>query len=260
MITYHKQVPRVWLWAFVAVAVALVLAWALGAFDPASDAGESAPDTAASASIDQPAAAAALSASQMEGRAQALLDEPELLPDGRPSDIDAEEWAMLKQATVDHPNPKAELERLTKFLRFQRGVEAWQALSDQGDTPERDKLAQKLIESLPAHLVNAEVSMPEALMLCAALLHGDRGEDAGVDQKVEQCKTRLEQSLPPPDKEKLRKEEACRADWEARKAALTSEFLKKSPQERAVEQRQFEAELEAARVAIFSSAGCDGNF
>jgi hypothetical protein len=213
MITYHKQVPRVWLWAVVAVAVALTLAWALGAFDSNSQGDESAVDSATSASIDQPAAA--LSASQMEGRAQAVLDEPELLPDGRPSDIDAEDWAMLKQATVDHPNPKAELERLTKFLRFQRGVEAWQALSDQGDTPERDKLAQKLIESLPAHLVNAEVSMPEALMLCAALLHGDRGEDAGVDQKVEQCKTRLEQSLPPPDKEKLRKEEACRADWEA---------------------------------------------
>jgi hypothetical protein len=258
MITYHKQVPRVWLWAVVAVAVAVTLAWALGAFDSNSQGDESAVDSATSASIDQPAAA--LSASQMEGRAQAVLDEPELLPDGRPSDIDAEDWAMLKQATVDHPNPKAELERLTKFLRFQRGVEAWQALSDQGDTPERDKLAQKLIESLPAHLVNAEVSMPEALMLCAALLHGDRGEDAGVDQKVEQCKTRLEQSLPPPDKEKLRKEEACRADWEARKAALTTEFMKKSPQERAVEQRQFEAELEAARVEIFSSAGCDGNF
>lgn len=258
MITYHRQVPRVWLWAVVAVAVALALAWALGAFDSNSQTGESAADLAASATIDQPAAA--LSASQMEGRAQAVLDEPELLPDGRPSDIDAEEWAMLKQATVDHPNPKAELERLTKFLRFQRGVEAWQALSGDGDTPERDKLAQKLIESLPTHLVNAEVSMPEALMLCAALLHGDRGEDAGVDQKVEQCKTRLEQSLPPPDKEKLRKEEACRADWEARKAALTTEFMKKSPQERAVEQRQFETELEAARVEIFSSAGCDGNF
>lgn len=259
MITYQQRVPRIWLWAVAGVTVALLLAWAFGAFNGTEPDGAGGTDT----SIGQArmaSAPAVPSASQVQEDAQAVLDAPEVMPDGRPADIDAEEWALLKQATADHPNPKAELERLTKFLRFQRGVEAWQAMQDSGDTPERDKLAQKLIETLPTHLANAEVSMPEALMLCAALLHGNRSEGPDIQQKVEQCKTRLEQSLPTPDKEKLRKEEACRSDWEDRKAALTAEFLKKSPQERMAGQRQFETELEAARVEIFSAAGCDGSF
>lgn len=259
MITYQQRTSRIWLWAGAGLVMALLLAWWFGLFDGKDADGQAAADTAP-VQVSAASAPTMLSASQMQEDAQAVLDAPEVMQDGRPADIDEEEWALLKQATADHPNPKAELERLTKFLRFQRGVEAWQAMQDAGDTAERDKLAQKLIETLPTHLANAEVSMPEALMLCAALLHGNRSEGPDIQQKVEQCKTRLEQSLPTPDKEKLRREEACRSDWEDRKAALTAEFLKKSPQERMAGQRQFESELEAVRVEIFSAAGCDGSF
>jgi hypothetical protein len=257
MITYQKHISRYWVAGVVALVAVAVAAWWQGAFNSR----ESVAPTDASASQLQASMVApsgATPSQQSVLAAQAILDAPVIHPDGRPADIDAEEWDTLKKAAANHATPAVELERLVQFVRFQRGVESWQAMSGQGDTAERQRLGSKLIETLPAHLANAEVSMPEALMLCAAILRGEADVDPAVDQKVQQCKTRLEQSLPPPDKEKQRREAACRGDWEERKTKLTSEFVKKTPQERAVAQSQFEQELEAARVEIFSAVGCAG--
>lgn len=257
MITYDKSLIRLWPVGLGVLLLVGSTAWWL--HRP-----EASPDAATNA-VALPAASSASSGGEQgllpadaASAAMAILQSPEILPDGRPSDIPADEWEALKKAAADSPNAQAELVRLVKFLRFQRGIEAWQAMSD--DTADRLALGRKLVDELPEHLANAEVSMPEALMLCAAILHGNQSGDSVVDQKVQQCQTRLEQSLPPPDKEKRRKEEACKADWEERKARLTADFMKKSPAERAEAQAQFEQELEAARIDVYGSAACSDSF
>lgn len=177
---------------------------------------------------------------------------------GMPSGINAEEWASIQAATADHPNPAAERERLLAFLRFQHRVEAWQLASSEGNVAKQEQLGQGLLNDLPVHLANAEISMPEAMMLCAAISHAAEASEQVAQQKVEQCQVRLTQSQPAPDLQQQRQRDVCQAAWRDRQAQLTAEFMKQVPAVRAATQTQFEQSLQGARAEVFASSGCAG--
>lgn len=256
MITVDKFRFGPWLWALIAVAVFVVLY-----FMAKGDGGD---DATAVATSNQAADNASGATSMSDGASNSdvsAIDERTplaLTTSDIPNGLDAEEWAAIQAATADHPNPEAERQRLISFLGFQRRAEAWQAAVAAGDLAKQEQLGQALLNDLPVHLANAEISMPEAMMLCAAVSHAADANEQLAQQKVEQCQVRLSQSLPAPDQQKLRQRDACEADWRDRQAKLTAEFMSQSAQVRAAKQLQFERALQAARVEVFAAAGCSG--
>jgi len=251
MISYDTSARKTWVVAgsiALGLAVAAGVWWSMGRGGDAPDAVE--PQASAASAMTGP------HSDQLKRAAAALQGQPEILPDGRPSDFEADEWKTLKEAMAQNPNAEKELLRVADYLRYQRGLELWQNMAEQGNTPERRKLAEKLLEGLPQRLSNAEVTFAEGLMVCAALINEMEASEGLRNQRIEQCKVRLEQASPKPTSEEAERDAACLADWERRKAAITADFYNKSPAERAAGQKQFEAELEKARLEIYGSPAC----
>ncbi len=193
---------------------------------------------------------------QLKRSADALFKSPEVLADGRPADFEPEEWKSLKDAISKNPNAAAELKRVADYLRFQRGFERWQSLQESQDAKGRNELGQKLIAALPERLANSEVTMSEALMICAALVNDIDPSEQARQQQLEQCNVRLQQSAPKVEGEEQEREASCLAQWERQKSMITGEHFAKPPAQRERDQKQFEAQLEKARVEIYGSPDC----
>jgi hypothetical protein len=248
MISYDRSSPRTKL---IGVAVLLAVA-ALGAVWWAQREGApvSAPATSGSAPVD------GQHASQLKKSADAMLTQPEVLPDGRPADFAPDEWASLKDAIAKNPNSASELKRVAEYLRFQRSFERWQSMQESPDAAGRHALGQKLMEVLPLRLTNKEVTFDEALMIGAALINDSEPTEQGRQQQLEALNVRLQQVAPRPDDEEQQKQDSCVAQWERQRSILTGEHLAKPPAQREREQKQFEAALEKARVEIFDAPEC----
>lgn len=252
MISYDRSfssAPRLVIGAVVIGLIAAGVWWSMRA-EPSAPV---APQGVASAPADAPDSA---HRDQLKRAAAALTEAPEILADGRPADFQEDEWKALKEAIGANPNAASELKRVAEYLRFQRGFELWQSMEEGGNTAERRQLADKLILGLPDRMANSEVTFDEALMVCAALVNSMESDETQRNQKVQQCKTRLEQSAPKMSSNAQEREAACLADWERRKAEITGAYFKQSPDMRAANQKQFEADLEAARVDVYGSAQC----
>lgn len=193
---------------------------------------------------------------QLKKSADAFLKAPEVLPDGRPADFEPEEWKSLKDAISKNPNAAAELKRVAEYLRFQRGFERWQSLQESQDAKGRAELGQKLMAALPERLANSEVTMSEALMICAALVNDIDPSEQARQQQLEQCNVRLQQSAPKVEGEEQEREASCLAQWERQKSMITGEHFAKPPAQRERDQKQFEAQLEKARLEIYGSPDC----
>lgn len=193
---------------------------------------------------------------QLKKSADALFKPPEMMADGRPADFEPEEWKSLKDAISKNPNSATELKRVADYLRFQRGFERWQSLQGSQDVTGRNELGQKLITALPDRLANSEVTMSEALMICAALVNDIDPSEQARQQRLEQCNVRLQQSAPKVEGEEQEREASCLAQWERQKSMITGEHFAKPPAQREREQKQFEAQLDRARVEIYGSPEC----
>lgn len=261
MITVDESRSRFLPWAIAAAFVLAAAYWMLNHF---MDADATDLETTSSQSADAINMGSAASGWSPSAPVTGETPVAESLPAGMaeaggiPGGVNAEEWASIQAAAADHPNPQAERQRLLAFIQFQHGVEAWQQASSAGDMAKQERLGQILLNDLPVRLANAEISMPEAMMLCAAISQAGDANEQVAQQKVEQCQVRLTQSQPAPDLQKQRQRDVCEADWRDRQAKLTAEFMKQSPQARAAGQLQFEQNLQAARVAVFASSGCAG--
>jgi len=258
MITVDKSRARFLPWVVAAVLVLAVVAWAFNQFFGADAAALTSQSTQSAEDINLTSVASQTVASLADDVPVADNASTLMTETGMPDGVNAEEWASIQAATEDHPNPQAERQRLIAFLQFQHVVEAWQEAASAGDIAKQDKLGQALLNDLPVHLANAEISMPEAMMLCAAVSHAGDANEQMAQQKVEQCQVRLSQSLPAADLQKQRQRDVCEADWRDRQAQLTTAFMKQAPDVRAATQLQFEQSLQAARVAVFTSSGCAG--
>lgn len=193
---------------------------------------------------------------QLRKSAQAMMAQPEVLPDGRPADFEPDEWASLKEAIAKNPNSATELKRVADYLRFQRSFERWQSMQESPDVAGRRALGQKLMEVLPQRLTNKEVTFDEALMIGAALINDSEPTEQGRQQQFESLNVRLQQVAPRPDDEEQQKQASCEAQWERQRSVLTGEHLAKPAAQRERDQKQFEAALEKARVEIFDAPEC----
>lgn len=179
----------------------------------------------------------------------ALLVPPTVLEDGRPSDFSLEDWAALKEAMSKTANPRSELERVVKYLRFQKGFEQWQSLQDSPDVGTRHKLAQRLLEQIPERLKQAELTMGEALMLESALWSDLEPNEEARKLKLEQAQVKLNGAAPQPDAAQQAREAALQKEYKRREAAILADFQSKPESQR--DQAKLEQALDAARMAVY---------
>lgn len=240
MISYDNASSRTRLWIIAAVIVVAggVLAWVWS--------GNGATET--------PAPVASAPAPAPVGAVIDFSKAPEVMPDGRPADFSTEEWGALKDAVSKKADGEKELQRITTYLRFQRGFEQWQALQESGDKAQRHELANRLIEQLPDRLSNMEMTTGEGLMVCAALLADLEPDEAVRQQKMEGCKSRLEAVAPKLDTAQQLRDAECLTEFQRRQAALVAEHQAKSPAQK--DAAQLEKAIEAARLAVYNSPDC----
>ena len=180
----------------------------------------------------------------------ALLLPPQIMAHGRPSDVTPEDRAALKDAMSKTANPRSELERVVKYLRFQKGFEQWQSLQDSPDVATRHELAARLLTQIPDRLKQAELTMGEAWMLESALW-ADLEPDAAIrQQKLAQARAALNLAVPQQDAEQQAQDAAQLKEYKRREAAILADFQSKPDGQR--DQAKLEQALEAARVAVFS--------
>lgn len=244
MITYQSRQVwlRPWIWALLLGAVAGAGAWWW--YTRADDVVPPAADTAKRAVWPVVTAGSKLVES-------ALVSPPPILEDGRPADFSPEDWAALKEAMAKTPNPKAETERVLRYLRFQRGFEQWQSLKGSPDVAHRQELAKKLLEQVPERLRQGEATMGEALMLSTALWTDLEPNEDVRKQRIEEAKTILANAAPKPDTAQVAKDATMLAEYKRREAAIVADWQAKPVAQR--DQAKLEEALESARRAVYAS-------
>lgn len=210
--------------------------------------------THAAAQIDEPVPASKMAAEPDAAKPvtkidSALLVAPKVMEDGRPSDFTPEDWAALKEAMSKTANPRSELERVVKYLRFQKGFEQWQSLQDSPDVTTRHQLARRLLAQIPDRFKQAELTMGEALMLESALWADLEPNEDIRKQRLEQAQAALNGAAPQPDAEQQARDAALQKEYKRREAAILADFQSRPESQR--DQVKLEQALESARVSVY---------
>jgi hypothetical protein len=179
----------------------------------------------------------------------ALLVTPKLMDDGRPSDFSPEDWAALKEAMSKTPNPAAELERVVKYLRFQKGFEQWQSLQGSADTAKRRQLAQILLDQVPERLQQSEVTFSEAQMLQLALVADLEPNEGLRKQRLEALQDQLKAAAPQLDAQQQAHDAELEHEYKRREAAILADYQSRPEAQR--NHDKFEQDLDAARRAVW---------
>jgi hypothetical protein len=116
---------------------------------------------------------------------------PAVLQDGRPSDIQSEDWAALNAALAKIGAPKGEGERIVSYLRYQHNFETWQTLDETKDAKRRQRMAQALLAELPERLSTGEFTPIEANLMSAVLFADIEPDEAKRAQRMEEQQAKL---------------------------------------------------------------------
>lgn len=148
------------------------------------------------------------------------LVSPEVLPDGRPSDVSTDDWAALQAALAKVGVPAAEAERIVGFNRYQRGFEAWQALDETEDGARRRRGAQSLMNDLPGHVAKGDFTLLEAVMIGSALIAEVEPDAAKRDARLQAWQNEVLAVMPVPTDEEIKSNAATRETELKRRQAL----------------------------------------
>ncbi|MES2090476.1 MAG: hypothetical protein V4532_10930 [Pseudomonadota bacterium] len=166
----------------------------------------------------------------------------------RPADIAAQDWKQLIEVLRDHPQREQELKRVVAYMRFKNDMDRWTALKDQPNVAERHAAGQRVLDALPAHFANQEVTGAEALMLQAAIYADLVPDEAQRKPMLESARQALlkVQAQDTVMQEKMSQDEALTQDYKHREAEIMARYTAKQ-----IDSPQLEKELNAARVAVF---------
>ncbi len=182
----------------------------------------------------------------------AILVAPKVLDDGRPSDFSVEDWAALKLAMAKMSDPEAELERVVKYLRFQKGVAQWQSLQDGSDLAKRKQLAERLLEQVPERLTQSELTFGEATLLQAALMADLEPSEELRRQRLEVLQQQLKAAAPQIDPQQQARDENLEREYKRREAAIVADFQSRPEAQR--NHDKLEQDLDAARRAVWDGS------
>ncbi|MEY4765267.1 MAG: hypothetical protein RI907_1940 [Pseudomonadota bacterium] len=245
MITY--QSARWWQrpWLYLLTLIGVVAALAVWGWPTVRARAE---PTSAGESAAQPAVAAA----RRVVPESALLVAPQVMDDGRPSDFSPEDWAALKEAMSRTPNPRTELERVVKYLRFQKGFEQWQSLQGASDVAKRHQLAEKLLAQVPERLSQSEVTFAEASLIQSALVADLEPNEALRKQKLDALQEQLKSAAPQIDPQLQARNEALEREYKRREAAIVADYQARPEAQR--DHAKLEKDLQAARQSVWGSS------
>ena len=180
----------------------------------------------------------------------AYLQAPKTLEGGRPSDFSPEDWAALKEAAARTIDPQAELKRVVAYLRFQKGVSAWQQMRDDGShVTERRQLAALLVAQVPERLKQSEVTYDEAAMLQMALLSDLEPDEATRRARLEAAQAALREAAPQADPGLQARDERLQREYKQREAAILADYQSRPEAQR--NHQKLEQDLDAARRAVW---------
>jgi len=219
---------------------ALLVAGGLGAWWWSSGSGEAPPASADAASVPMVASAPAATVTPA--------------PVAGDDDFAPENLGALNQVMSKQPEGEKELQRVTSFLKFQRGFERWQEMQDQADAGPRHELARSLMASLPDRVRSAEITLPEAALMCGMMLNDLEPNEQLREQKMAECHRGLEAVSPRVDTEQGMRAAQCQTEYRRREAALVAEFQARPATQR--DAARLEADLQKARKDVFDSPTC----
>jgi hypothetical protein len=181
----------------------------------------------------------------------ALLVPPKVLADGRPADFSPEDWAALQDAVSRSPTPRAELERVVKYVRFQKAFERWQSLQDSPDNLSRRYLAQKLLDEVPERLKQGEVTYGEAMLLMSALVADIEPDETVRQQRLEKLQAVLTEAAPQAEPGQSARDASLLAEYKRREAAVVAAY--QSLPEARRDPAQLSRDLDAVRISVYGT-------
>ncbi|MDO9237616.1 MAG: hypothetical protein Q7U28_16480 [Aquabacterium sp.] len=153
--------------------------------------------------------------------------------DGRPSDIEADDWAALNAALAKHGGQKGEGERIVSYLRFQHGFESWQVLDEAKDAKKRQRMAQALLSELPDRMKSGEFTPIEANLMSAVLLADIETDETKRNQRLEEWQGKLNAIAPLKEEDAASQAQARQTELKRRLATAFAEWQAKTvPSER----------------------------
>jgi hypothetical protein len=158
---------------------------------------------------------------------------PAVLSDGRPADVQPEDWATLNAVFDKMGVPKTEAPRIVGYLRYQRSFESWQTLDETKDAKKRRGMAQALLAELPERLASGEFTPIEANLMSAVLLADMEPDEAKRNQRVEEMQAKLNGIQPMTEDEQQMQAKTRQTELKRRQATAFAEWqAKTNPAER----------------------------
>lgn len=153
---------------------------------------------------------------------------PTLQADGRPSDVSSDDWAALQAALAKIGMPATEATRIVEFNRYQREFETWQSLDQNQDPVRRRRVAQSLMNELPAHVGKGDFTLLEAVLIGSSLIAEIEPDTARRTARLEAWQAQVLTVLPAPTEAETKSNDATRetelkrrqsqafAEWQAK--------------------------------------------
>ncbi len=176
---------------------------------------------------------------------------PAVLSDGRPSDVQPDDWTILNQVLDKMGAQKSEATRIVGYLRYQHTFEAWQTLDEAKDAKKRQRMAQALLNELPDRLGGGEFTPIEANLMSAVLLADIEPDEAKRNQRLEEQQAKLSAIMPMSEDEQQMQAKNRQIELKRRQATAFAEWqAKTNPAERT--QAKLEQAMEEVRRAYNS--------
>jgi hypothetical protein len=153
---------------------------------------------------------------------------PQVLPDGRPADVQSEDWNTLNAALTKVGQPKQEAERIVSYLRYQHTFEAWQTLDENKDAKRRQAAAKALLAELPDRLGKGEFTPIEANLMSAVLLADIEPDENKRNKLVEEMAGKLNVIAPMTEDEQQLQAKTRQTELKRRMASAFAEWQAKT--------------------------------
>ncbi|MBI2731811.1 MAG: hypothetical protein HYX44_00375 [Aquabacterium sp.] len=181
----------------------------------------------------------------------AAVLKPSVSSDGRPSDIQPDDWTILNQVLDKMGAQKTEAARIVGYLRYQHTFEAWQTLDETKEAKKRQRMAQALLSELPDRLAGGEFTPIEANLMSAVLLADIETDEAKRNQRLEEQQAKLNAIMPMSEDEQQMQAKNRQIELKRRQATAFAEWqAKTNPAERT--QAKLEQAMEEIRRAYNS--------
>jgi len=161
-------------------------------------------------------------------QADGMASAPTILSDGRPSDVQADDWSALNAALAKQSMPKTEAERIVGYLRFQHSFEAWQSLDETKDAKKRRAMAQALLAELPDRQAKGEFTAIEGTLMSTVLMADLEPDESKREKRLEELQAKLTANMAAEGDEQAQQAKARQTELKRRLATAYGEWQAKT--------------------------------